>query len=68
MPHSPLSLHDDASEIRKLVNLVAADWPQHERAEALAVALADPVDALTCWRALADEHRTVGTCPASAES
>jgi len=31
---------------------VAASWPEAERAEALAVALAEPPDALICLRAL----------------
>src|SRR5262249_19602076 len=31
----------EADELRELVGLVAADWPDAERAEALAVALAD---------------------------
>ena len=43
----------EAAELRELVSLVAADWPEAERAEALAAALADPEEALACWRALA---------------
>lgn len=43
------------AELRALVARVAASWPEAERAEALAVALADPADALTSWRALAAE-------------
>jgi hypothetical protein len=38
------------------VAIVAADWPAHEQAEALAVALANPADALTCFRALMAER------------
>ena len=49
--------------------LVAAAWPEAERAEALAVALADPLDALICWRALPTEQRplVVGAKDESAE-
>lgn len=46
------------SELRALVARVAASWPEAERAEALAVALADPADALTSWRALAADMET----------
>lgn len=49
------------AELRALVALVAASWPEAERAEALAVALTDPADALTCWRALAQDHRDATT-------
>ncbi len=31
-----------AAELRALLTIIAADWPEAERAEALAVALADP--------------------------
>lgn len=48
-----------AAELRALVARVAASWPEAERAEALAVALADPADALTCFRALAAELPTL---------
>ena len=41
------------AELRRLVALVAADWPDREQVEALAVALADAEDALICFRALA---------------
>lgn len=43
-------------ELRELVGIVAADWPDDERAEALAAALADPEAALVCFRALAAER------------
>jgi len=33
---------EQATELRELVGIVAADWPDDERAEALAAALADP--------------------------
>lgn len=48
--------YEQAAELRALVATVAADWSEVERAEGLAVALADPNDALTCWRALAMGH------------
>ena len=47
---------EQAAELRQLVAIVAADWPADEQAEALAVALANPADALTCFRALATER------------
>jgi hypothetical protein len=40
-------------ELRELIRMFTADWPEVERAEALRVALADPEAALICWRALA---------------
>jgi hypothetical protein len=46
---------EQASELRALVARVANDWPEAERAEPLAVALADPADALTCFRMLEAE-------------
>lgn len=48
---------EQAAELRELVAVVAADWPEAERREALAVALADPASALTCLRALAENLR-----------
>lgn len=39
-------------ELRELVAIIAVDWTDDERADALAAALADPADALTCYRAL----------------
>jgi hypothetical protein len=51
-PQRPASPEEE-TELRALVALVTAAWPDDERADALAVALIDPVDALTCWRALA---------------
>lgn len=48
---------EQARELRELVAIVAADWPANEQAEALAVALADPEAALTCFRALAPERQ-----------
>jgi len=47
---------EQATELRELVGIVAADWPDDERAEALAAALADPEAALVCFRALAAER------------
>lgn len=52
--------HEEA-ELRQLVDLVSADWPPDERAEALTAALADLESALTCFRALAadlEPHET----------
>lgn len=49
------------AELRALVACVAASWPEAERAEALAVALADPADALTSWRALRDDFQVADT-------
>ncbi len=56
---------EQAVELRELVWLVAADWPEDQRAEALAAALADPVDALTCYRALAANKRPAATTEAN---
>lgn len=46
------ALQAQETELRELVAYVSADWPPEEQAEALAVALADPVEALVCFRAL----------------
>lgn len=48
---------EQATELRELVGIVAAHWPNDERTEALAAALADPDAALVCFRALAAECR-----------
>lgn len=48
---------EQAAELRRLVAVVAADWPADEQTAALAVALADPVSALTCFRALAQDRQ-----------
>lgn len=53
---------EQAAELRALIWKLGADWPDGEREEALAIALADPVDALTCYRHL------VADMPALAES
>ena len=62
------------AELRALVAIVAADWPESERDAALAVALADPEAALVSFRALAatatlattatgsDDRRTCRQC------
>ena len=47
---------EQAAELRELVTIVAADWSKVERAEALAVALADANAALICFRALVAER------------
>jgi len=54
---------EQAAELRRLVGIVAADWPADEQAEALAVALADPVAALTCFRALVAERQDAPPAP-----
>ena len=43
---------EQAAELRALVARIAATWSARDRGEALAVALADPADALICFRAL----------------
>ncbi len=48
-----------ADELRELVGIVAADWPDDERAEALAAALAEPEAALVCFRTLAEQRRRI---------
>jgi hypothetical protein len=53
-PRNGRAVPEQEAELRKLVSIVAADWP--DRDEALAVALADPVNALTCFRALARDQ------------
>lgn len=45
------------AELRQLVAYVSEDWLPGEPEEALAAALADPVDALICFRHLAQERR-----------
>ena len=48
-----------ADELRELVGIVAADWPDDERAEAMAAALAEPEAALVCFRTLAEQRRRI---------
>lgn len=48
-----------ARELRELVGMIGADWSDADRAEALAVALADPDAALTCFQALVAEREDV---------
>lgn len=45
-----------ADELRELVGIVAADWPNDEQADAMAAALADPEAALVCFQALVAER------------
>lgn len=52
--HTPAT-PEQAAELRALFAIVAADWPDVEQAEALALALSDPEAALTCFRELARE-------------
>jgi len=55
-PAPPINkLEKTADELRELVGIVAADWPNDERADAMAAALADPEAALVCFRALVAE-------------
>jgi hypothetical protein len=48
---SNVATPEQGLELRNLLAIVAADWPDKD--EALAVALADPEDALVCFRELA---------------
>lgn len=48
---------NSAGELRDLVGIIAADWPDDERAEAMAAALAEPEAALVCFRTLAEQRR-----------
>jgi hypothetical protein len=48
---------EQAAELRTLFAIVAADWPDVEQAEALALALSDSKAALTCFRELARKFR-----------
>lgn len=47
---------DEAEELRQLVAAIYAEDTEADRAEALNFALADPVDALICYRAMSLEH------------
>ncbi|HQU50456.1 MAG TPA: hypothetical protein PLM09_15260 [Casimicrobiaceae bacterium] len=47
---------DQAAELRALLAIIAADWPDDEQRDALAAALADPQSALTCFRLLVAER------------
>ena len=47
---------ETADELRELVGIVSADWPDDERADVMAAALADPEAALVCFRALVAER------------
>lgn len=48
---------EQAAELRALFAIVAADWPDVEQAEALALALSDPEAALTSFRESAREKQ-----------
>lgn len=48
----------ETKELTALVNLIYASDTEADRAEALAAALADPDDALTCYRAIRNTLRT----------
>lgn len=49
------ALESEATELIRLVRLCGEryDFTEAEHAEALAIALADPIDALTCFRGMA---------------
>lgn len=47
---------ETGDELRELVGIVAADWPDDERADAMAAALADSEAALVCFRTLVAER------------
>lgn len=51
-PAPPAATPEQAAELRAHLARIAATWTDDDRAEALAVALADPADALICFRAL----------------
>lgn len=48
---------EQGAELRALFAIVAAEWPDVEQAEALALALSDPEAALTSFRELASEKQ-----------
>jgi hypothetical protein len=50
----------EADELLALIGAILADDTEAERAEALAVALADPDAALVCWRSLAKAQGNQG--------
>jgi hypothetical protein len=52
-PAAAAPVHE--AELRTLVARVGASWPEAERGEALAVAPADPADALISFRALVED-------------
>ena len=47
------------AELRELIAIISADWPDDERADALAAALADLAGALVCFRAHLDRKSVV---------
>jgi hypothetical protein len=49
---TPTATPAEADELRRLVNAILAGDTEADRAEAFAIALADPVAALTCYRTL----------------
>lgn len=52
------ALELEATELTRLVRVCGEryDFTEAEHAEALAIALADPIDALTCFRGMAKEQ------------
>jgi hypothetical protein len=64
---APIATSAQTDELRRLLAIVAADWPADEKADALAAALADADNALTCFRALVAERGSTRT-PAPARA
>lgn len=64
------ALESEAVELTRLVRLCGEryDFAEAVHAEALAAALADPVDALTCFRTMAVEARKPGIAATLAQS
>ena len=56
---TPVAAPGQADELRELVAIVAAVWPDDDPTDALAAALADPETALICFQALAAERRVL---------
>lgn len=62
---APVAPPEQADELRRMVAIVAADWPAGEDTDALAAAMADPDVAIRSFRALVAERapREVGIGP-----
>lgn len=62
-------LEAEAAELARLVYLCgnAYQFSPDEHREALQIALADPSDALTCFRAMAAKHLEPGAAPRAAK-
>lgn len=55
---APSATPGQAAELFALLEVFGAEWSAEDKAEALEVAFADPVDALTCFRMLAADFST----------